>query len=150
MSGIDGIRKMKTLSPSTEYVVLTIHEDHRNVFEAICAGASGYLVKSLPPEEITAKIQEVVEGGAPMSPAIARQVLAMLSGKGTPANAYHLTDRETNVLNLMVEGLTRKEIAERLFISPSTVLTHCRNIHSKLHVHNRGGAVAKALKERLL
>jgi len=150
MSGIDGIRKMKTLSPSTEYVVLTIHEDHRNVFEAICAGASGYLVKSLPPEEIIAKIQEVVEGGVPMSPAVARQVLAMLSGKGTPANTYHLTERETDVLNLMVEGLTRKEIAERLFISPSTVLTHCRNIHSKLHVHSRGGAVAKALKERLL
>jgi DNA-binding NarL/FixJ family response regulator len=149
MSGIEGIRKMKALSPSTEYVVLTIHEDHRNVFEAICAGATGYLVKSLPPEEIMAKVQEVVEGGAPMNPTIARQVLAMLSGKGAP-NAYHLTDRETDVLNLMVEGLTRKEIAERLFISPSTVLTHCRNIHSKLHVHSRGGAVAKALKERLL
>jgi DNA-binding NarL/FixJ family response regulator len=150
MSGIDGILKMKTLSPSTEYVVLTIHEDHRNVFEAICAGASGYLVKSLPPEEIIAKIQEVVEGGVPMSPVIARQVLTMLSDKGKPANTYHLTERETDVLNLMVEGLTRKEIAERLFISPSTVLTHCRNIHSKLHVHSRGGAVAKALKERLL
>jgi len=150
MSGIEGIRKMKTLSPSTEFVVLTIHEEHHNVFDAICAGATGYLVKSLPPEEIIARVQEVLQGGAPMNPAIARRVLSMLSGKGTPANTYGLTGRERDVLNLMVEGLTRKEIAERLFISPSTVLTHSRNVYAKLHVHTRGSAVAKALKERLL
>ncbi len=150
MSGIEGIRKMKTLSPSTEFVVLTIHEEHHKVFEAICAGATGYLVKSLPPEEIIAKVYEVVEGGAPMNPAIARQVLLMLSGKEAPANTYGLTDREKDVLNLMVEGLTRREIADRLFVSPSTILTHSRNVYAKLHVHTRGGAVAKALKERLL
>ena len=150
MSGIEGIRKMKTLSPSTEFVVLTIREEHQDVFDAICAGATGYLVKNLPPEEIIAKVHEVVEGGAPMNPAIARQVLSMLSGKEAPANTYGLTDREKEVLTLMVEGLTRIEIAEKLFLSPSTILTHARNIYSKLHVHTRGGAVAKALKERLL
>ncbi len=150
MSGIEGIRKMKALSPSTEFVVLTIHEEHHNVFEAICAGATGYLVKSLPSEEIVARVREVVEGGAPMNPTIARQVLALLSGRSISPNAYGLTDRERDVLNLMVEGLTRKDIAERLFISPSTVLTHSRNIYTKLHVHTRGSAVAKALKERLV
>jgi DNA-binding NarL/FixJ family response regulator len=150
MSGIEGISKMKMLSPSTEFVVLTIHEEHQNVFEAICAGATGYLVKSLPRDEIVAKVQEVIAGGAPMNPTIARKVLTMLSGKAVSGSPYCLTDREREVLNLMVEGLTRKEIAERLFISPSTVMTHSQNVYSKLHVHRRGSAVAKALKERLL
>lgn len=150
MSGIDGIRRMKSLSPSTEFIVLTIHEEHQNVFEAICAGATGYLVKSLPPEDLVARVHEVLEGGAPMNPTIARQVLLMLSGKSLSANSYGLTDREREVLNLMVEGCTRKEIAEQLYISPSTVLTHSQNIYAKLHVHRRGSAVAKALKERLL
>jgi DNA-binding NarL/FixJ family response regulator len=150
MSGIEGIRRMKTFSPSTEFVVLTIHEEHQNVFDAICAGATGYLVKSLPPEGIIARIREVIEGGVPMTPHVARQVLQMLSGIAATRLAYGLTEREKEVLQLMVEGLTRKEIAERLLVSVSTVLTHSRNIYAKLHVHTRGGAVAKALKERLL
>ncbi len=150
MSGIEGIRRMKTLSPSTEFVVLTVREDHSNIFDAICAGANGYLVKNLPPDKIVEKVREVVDGGAPMNPTIARQVLALLSGRDLPPNTYGLTDREKDVLNLMVEGLTRNQIADRLFISHSTVLAHSRNIYAKLHVHTRGGAVAKALKERLL
>jgi len=149
MSGIDGIRRMKALSPSTEFIVLTIYESHQKVFEAICAGATGYLVKSLTPEEVVEKVREVIAGGAPMNPHIARQVLEMLSAASAPAGEYGLTVREKQVLELMVGGLTRKEIAEKLFISSSTVLTHSRNIYSKLHVHTRGGAVAKALRERL-
>jgi DNA-binding CsgD family transcriptional regulator len=85
-----------------------------------------------------------------MNPHIARQVLAMLSAVAGPAGEYGLTDREKQVLELMVEGLTRKDIADRLFVSPSTVLTHSRNVYSKLHVHTRGSAVAKALRERLV
>ena len=150
MSGIEGIRRMKALSPTTEFIVLTIHEEHRKVFEAICAGATGYLVKNLAPEEIVEKVLEVIDGGAPMNPTIARQVLEMLSKAPAPRGAYGLTEREKDVLNLMVEGLTRKEIASRLFISPTTVLTHSRNIYAKLHVHTQTGAVAKALKERLV
>jgi DNA-binding NarL/FixJ family response regulator len=150
MSGIDGIRQMKSLSPSTEFIVLTIYESHQKVFEAICAGATGYLVKSLTPDEVVEKVREVIAGGAPMNPHIARQVLAMLSSAAGPRGEYGLTDRERQVLELMVEGLTRKEIAEKLFVSPSTVLTHSRNVYSKLHVHTRGGAVAKALRERLI
>lgn len=150
MSGIEGIRRMKTLSPSTEFVVLTIHEEHQNVFEAICAGAGGYLVKNLPMAQIIEKVKEVLEGGAPMNPSIARKVLSMLSEKTSPSDLYGLTDREKEVLHLMIEGLTRNEMAEKLFISPSTVLTHSQNIYAKLHVHRRGSAVAKAIKERLL
>jgi DNA-binding NarL/FixJ family response regulator len=150
MSGIDGIRQMKSLSPSTEYIVLTIYETHQKVFEAICAGATGYLVKSLTAEEVVEKVREVIAGGAPMNPHIARQVLAMLSAVAGPTGEYGLTDREKQVLELMVEGLTRKNIADRLFVSPSTVLTHSRNVYSKLHVHTRGSAVAKALRERLV
>jgi len=149
MSGVEGIRRMKDLSPATDFVVLTIHEEHHNVWEAICAGATGYLVKSLAPEELVAKIREAAQGGAPLYPSVARQLLRMLSEKGS-GNNYQLTEREREVLTLMVDGLTRKEIAERLFISPSTVLTHSRNLYAKLHVHTRGGAVAKALKEHLL
>jgi DNA-binding NarL/FixJ family response regulator len=150
MSGTEGIREMKAVSPSTEFVVLTIHEEQQNVFEAICAGATGYLLKSLAPDEIIAKVREVVEGGVPMTPGIARKVLSLLSGKAPSPDEYGLTDREREILTLMVDGLTRKEIAERLFISPSTVITHSQNIYAKLHVHRRGSAVAKALKERLL
>jgi DNA-binding NarL/FixJ family response regulator len=150
MSGIDGIRKMKSLSPTTEFIVLTIYESHQKVFEAICAGATGYLVKSLTAEEVVEKIREVSAGGAPMNPHIARQVLSMLSSAAAPPGEYGLTDREKQVLELMVEGLTRKVIGERLFVSPSTVLTHSRNIYAKLHVHTRGSAVAKALRERLV
>ena len=150
MSGIDGIRQMKSLSPNTDFIVLTIYETHQKVFEAICAGATGYLVKNLTPDEVVEKIREVIAGGAPMNPHIARQVLAMLSAVAGPAGEYGLTDREKQVLELMVEGLTRKDIADRLFVSPSTVLTHSRNVYSKLHVHTRGSAVAKALRERLV
>lgn len=150
MTGIEGIRQMKGLSPSTEFIVLTIYESHQNVFEALCAGATGYLLKSLSPESLMEKVREVIAGGAPMSPSIARQVLAMLSAAVTPAGQYGLTRRENQVLDLMAEGLTRQQIAAKLFVSPSTILTHSRNIYSKLHVHRRAGAVAKALRERLI
>ena len=150
MSGIEGIRKMKDLSPATEFVVLTVHEERQNVFDAICAGATGYLVKNLPSEAIIEKIRESARGGAPMDPLIARRVLELITGQGGRGDAYGLTDREQEILTLMVKGMTRIDIAERLFISPPTVNTHSRNIYQKLHVHTRGGAVAKALKERLV
>jgi DNA-binding NarL/FixJ family response regulator len=150
MDGIEGIRRMKSLSPASEFIVLTIHEEHQSVFGAICAGATGYLLKTLPPDEIVSKIQEAGLGGVPMHPQIARQVLRMLSGGAANKPTYGLTRREGDVLRLMVDGMTRKEIAEKLFVSPSTVMTHICNIYAKLHVHTRGSVVAKALREKLL
>ena len=150
MSGIEGIRRLKELSPSTECIVLTVHEERHNVFDAICAGATGYLIKNLPPDAILEKIREAATGGSPMDPHIARLVLDILSGAAAERAAYGLTEREKDVLNLMVQGLTRQDIADKLFVSLSTIITHSRNIYAKLHVHTRGGAVAKALKERLI
>lgn len=150
MSGIEGIRQLKEISPSTEFIVLTVHEERQNVFDAICAGATGYLVKNLPADAILEKIREAARGGSPMDPHIARLVLEILSGAAASRESYGLTEREKDVLNLMVQGLKRQDIADRLFVSLSTVVTHSRNIYAKLHVHTRGGAVAKALKERLV
>lgn len=150
MSGIEGIRQMKVISPTTEFIVLTVHEERQNVFDAICAGATGYLVKNLPPETIVEKIWESARGGAPMDPLIARRVLEILSETNASRGEYGLTEREREVLTLMVQGMTRLDIAQKLFVSPPTINTHSRNIYEKLHVHTRGGAVAKALKERLV
>lgn len=150
MSGIEGIRRMKAISPATEFVVLTVHEERQKVFDAICAGATGYLVKNMPAQTIVEKIRECASGGAPMDPIIARRILEMLAGDANRHGAYALTERELEVLNLLVSGMTRREIADKLFVSVTTVNTHSCNIYQKLHVHTRGGAVAKALKERLV
>ena len=150
MSGIDGIRRIKSTSPATDLVILTIHEEDQNVFRAICAGASGYLLKSSPPGEIVDAIREVTGGGAPMNAQIARKVLTMFSDLATPKGDYGLTEREKEILHLMIDGLTKKAIARDLFVSSFTVETHIKNIYAKLHVHSGRGAVSKVLKEHLL
>jgi DNA-binding NarL/FixJ family response regulator len=150
MSGIDGVRELKKISPTTEFIILTVHEDDEKVFQAICAGATGYLLKSAPSDEIVQKIKEVGEGGSPMDAHIARKVLSMFARLSVPTHDYGLTDREMQILGLLVEGLTKHSVAEKLFVSPGTIHTHVRNIYEKLHVHSRSGAVAKALKEHLI
>jgi DNA-binding NarL/FixJ family response regulator len=150
MSGVEGIEKFKSFSCSTHIVILTVHNDDANVFNAICAGASGYLLKDSPPERIIAAINEVVEGGAPMNPPIARRVLEMFARREVPKGEYGLTEREKEILEFTVNGLTKKKIAEQLFVSYHTVNTHLKNIYSKLQVHTRSGAVSKVYKENLL
>ncbi len=150
MSGIDGVRQLKKISPSTDFIILTVHEDDEKVFKAICAGATGYLLKSAPTDEIVQKIKEVGEGGSPMDAHIARRVLGMFARLSVPTHDYGLTDREMQILGLLVEGHTKHMVAEKLFVSPGTIHTHVRNIYEKLHVHSRGGAIAKALKEHLI
>lgn len=150
MSGIDGLKRMKGISPATDVIMLTIHEDDENVFKAICAGASGYLLKSSTAEEILEAVREVLGGGAPMNAQIARKVLTMFSKIAAPKGDYGLTEREKEILKLTTDGLTKKGIAERLFLSYYTIDTHLKNIYTKLQVHTRGGAVAKVLKENLL
>ena len=150
VSGIEGVKRIKAVSPATDLIMLTIHEEDQNVFNAICAGASGYLLKSSPSGEIIRAINEVLAGGAPMNAQIARKVLTMFAGIAAPKAEYGLTDREKEILKLTTDGLTKKAIAERLFLSYFTIDTHLKNIYTKLQVHSRGGAVAKALKENLL
>jgi DNA-binding NarL/FixJ family response regulator len=150
MDGIEGASHVKAIAPSVDVVILTNYADDEKVFEALCSGASGYVLKTSSSNEITEAVQQVMDGGAPMTPQIARKVLAMFSRLKTPAGDYSLTDRETAILKLLVEGDTAKMIAGKLFVSYLTVRTHLKNIYSKLHVHSRGGAVAKVLRENLI
>jgi DNA-binding NarL/FixJ family response regulator len=148
-SGLEAVRTIKAISPSTRVVMLTVFDDHQKIFQAICAGASGYLVKTAPVERIVEAIREVLAGGAPMNPSVARSVLDMFARLAVPQHDYNLTAREQGILEMMTQGLTKKEIASQLSLSYHTVDTHLRNIYTKLHVHNRSGAVARALKDRL-
>lgn len=150
MSGLDGIPRFVAALPNVRVIVLTVFEDDEKIFRAICAGATGYLLKMSPVEEITAAIREVLAGGSPMNARIARRVLEMFARLAPPTTDYGLTDRERGVLELMVQGLIKKEIAAKLGLSVHTIDTHIRNIYDKLHVHTRSGAVAKALKEKLV
>jgi DNA-binding NarL/FixJ family response regulator len=150
MSGVEGITPLKKLLPETKIIMLTIHDEDDNVFRAICAGASGYLVKDLPARAIMDSIDEVLQGGAPMNAHIAKKVIEMFKKLALPPGDYNLTDREKEILKLLVNGLSKKEIAAQLFLSFHTIDTHLRHIYEKLEVHTRSGAIAKALQEKLL
>lgn len=148
-NGIEAVRKIKSLSPSTRVVMLTVFDDHEKIFKAVCAGACGYLLKTSPLDGLVESIHEALAGGAPMSPNVASSVLEMFAKMAQPKQDHGLTERELKVLELMTQGLIKKEIADRLNLSYHTVDTHLRNIYTKLHVHCSAGAVAKALKGRL-
>jgi len=151
MSGLEGIEQFKALSPTTHIIILTAFEDTDKIFRAICAGASGYLLKTSTASAIEAAIREVVGGGAPMTPQIARSVLGLFAKMATPAPSpdQGLSRREKETLEYLVQGLATKEIADRLDLSIHTVDTHLRNIYRKLHVHSRAGAVGKMIQSKL-
>ncbi len=149
MNGIDGLKKIKAISPTTRVVMLTVFEDHERVFRAICSGASGYLLKASPFDRIVESVHQVMAGGSPMTPRVATSVLEMFTRMAGPKTDFGLTEREREVLELMKEGLTKKEIAGRLELSFHTVDDYLRNIYAKLHVHSQAGAVAKAMKHEL-
>jgi len=150
MSGIEGVRRIKKITPTTDVIMLTVYDDDDKVFEAICAGASGYLLKDAPADSILVAISEVLQGGAPMNAHIARRMIKMFTSLVAPRSDYGLTAREREVLHLLTEGLTKRQIADKLFLSFYTIDTHVRNIYAKLHVHSRIGVAEKVLKERLL
>jgi DNA-binding NarL/FixJ family response regulator len=153
MGGIEGIKKAKALLPELTILVITVYEENDLIFEAICAGASGYLVKKTPPSKLLEAIKEAHDGGAPMSSHIARKVFDFFQTKKptpTPKSAYALTPREKEILTGLVEGHNFKSIADSLFISIETVRYHFRNIYRKLHVHSQSEAVAKAIKEGII
>lgn len=146
MSGIEVLGPLRVRWPEAEVLMLTVHDDPDRVFEALKAGASGYLVKTTPPAEVLSAIQELHAGGAPMSASVARKVV-MAFHKPTPSSEG-LTPREREVLEHLVDAKTVRQIAETLFISRSTVAFHVRQIYEKLHVHSRAQAVARALGGR--
>lgn len=150
MSGIDGIARFKALSPACHIIMFSVFDDPARVFDAICAGASGYLLKSESLERIVGAVQEVLRGGAPMSPEIARSVLDRFSRLRPSTGAVELSERERDVLRLLADGLTKKEISIKLDLSLHTVDNYVRRIYAKLHVNTLGGAVAKALREGLV
>jgi DNA-binding NarL/FixJ family response regulator len=151
MNGIDGTCILRERFPAIPILALTVYDDDDNVFNAICAGASGYLLKNTPPARLLECIREVVNGGAPMSPEVARRVLTLFRKFRPPARApSHLTPQETELLKLMVEGHHYKTAAAALNISTNTVSFHLKNIYEKLQVHSKTEAVAKALRERLI
>ncbi len=153
IGGVEGIKKVKALLPDLTILVLTVYEENDRVFDALCAGASGYLVKKTPPSKLLEAIKEAHEGGAPMSSHIARKVIDFFQVKKpvSPQKIeYLLTPREKEILSGLVEGHNFKFISDSLFISIETVRFHFRNIYKKLHVHSQSEAVAKAIKEGII
>jgi DNA-binding NarL/FixJ family response regulator len=150
MNGIEGIRRIKAIAPSTEVVVLTVFDDNENVVHAIAAGAVGYLHKSSSMETIVESLKSILVGGAPINPHIARKVLELFASSSLPKEDYGLTRREKQILSLLIEDIPLKQVADRLSVSIHTVNMHLRNTYGKLQVQSRSGAVAKALKEHLL
>ncbi|MGV3773448.1 MAG: response regulator [Verrucomicrobiales bacterium] len=149
MDGLTGIGRFKQVAPQIHIIMLTVFDDHQKIFRAICAGASGYLLKGAQPEKIAEAIHEVLNGGAPMNSRIARTVLEMFTRLAAPSKDYGLTHREKEILEQLVKGLTKKEIATQVNVSYHTIDSHLRNIYTKLQVNTRTGAVAKALQEHL-
>ena len=151
ISGIEGAEQVKKILPETFILMLTIYEDDARVFQAVCAGADGYLLKKSSPIEILQALKDVIAGGVPMTPSIAQQVIKMFRHYAPkPEHCEGLTSREFDVLKALVEGLDYKQIAQRLFISLDTVRNHIRHIYEKLHVHSKSEAVARALQQHLV
>jgi DNA-binding NarL/FixJ family response regulator len=151
MSGIDGIRAIRERMPEVPILALTVYDSDDQVFRALCAGASGYLLKNTPPARLLESLREVASGGAPMSPEVARRVLRLFREFRPPVQAaYHLTPQEHELLKLLVDGHHKKTAAATLGISVNTVSFHLKHIYGKLQVHSKTEAVAKALRERLI
>jgi DNA-binding NarL/FixJ family response regulator len=151
LNGIEGIRLFKERFPELLFLTLTVHDDDERIFDALCAGASGYLLKKTPPARLVESVREAMQGGAPMSPEIARRVIKLFREIRPPERAdYNLTPHETRILKLLVEGHNYKTAAATLDVAPTTINFHLQNIYQKLQVHSKTQAVAKALRNRLI
>ena len=150
-NGLQGLKLIRQHNTDVKVLMLTVFDDNKNVFEALKSGANGYLLKKTPPAKILEYIQDVQSGGAPMTSSIASQVLKMFSEIPTPQNEdYNLSEREKNVLQLLVNGYSYKMIAAELFIAIDTVRSHIKKIYEKLQVNSKSEAVAKAFKNRIV
>jgi DNA-binding NarL/FixJ family response regulator len=151
MSGIEGIRLLRDSYPKMLVLMLTVYDDNERIFEALCAGACGYLLKKTPPQKLVEGLHEAINGGAPMSPEVARRVITLFRDVRPPARAEHdLTPHEVRLLKLMAEGHSYKSAAAILHVTPHAVSFHLRHIYEKLQVHTKSEAVAKAFRNRLV
>jgi DNA-binding NarL/FixJ family response regulator len=153
MNGIEATRIIKEKFPDIPILIQTVFLDDNYIFDAICAGASGYILKSTTPAGYIQAIADVQSGGSPISPGIAKKVLALFRTNLQPTNAiidYDLTTQEKKILQLLVGGKSYKLIAADLYISFETVKTHIKNIYAKLHVHSGTEAVSKALRDKIV
>ena len=149
-SGLEVIGEVHAHAPECRVAILTVFENEKKIGAAISAGACGYLLKTARPAEIVAAIHEAGEGGSPMSPAVATRVVQLLASLTKKSPPVSLSPREQEILKLIVEGLTAKEIADRLDVSIHTTDTHTRHMFKKLGVHSRAAAVARAIRDRLV
>jgi DNA-binding NarL/FixJ family response regulator len=151
MNGIDGIRVLKERHPELVVLMLTIYDDDERIFDALCAGASGYLLKNTEPARLLDSLREAASGGAPMSPEVARRVIALFREFRPPASTtYELTPHEVRLLRLFVEGHNYRTAAAELGVTVHTISFHLRSIYDKLQVHSKSAAVAKALRSRIV
>jgi DNA-binding NarL/FixJ family response regulator len=151
MSGIEGIRIIKDLHPDLTVLVLTVYDDNEKIFDALCAGATGYLLKQTEPAELLRSVKEAVAGGAPMSPEVAARVIKLFREVRPPEKVdYDLTPHELRLLKLLVDGHNYVTASEQLKISYNTIKFHVRNIYDKLQVHSKSEAVAIAMRDRLV
>ena len=149
-SGLDALADVLSLAPDCRVVILTVFEDENKIADSIRAGACGYLLKTALPDDIVEAIHEAASGGSPMSPAIASSVVKLLAKLMKPSTPVSLSPREREMLTLIVDGLTAKEMAGRLDVSVHTIDTHTRHLFRKLGVHSRAAATARALRDRLV
>jgi DNA-binding NarL/FixJ family response regulator len=153
--GIDGLKRIRAQGHPCKILMLTVFDDRKSIFEAVRAGADGYLLKKTPPAKLLEHLKDLYEGGAPMTASIARQIIEMFNqlheaGEAKKGEEFNLTQREKEVLQLMVKGYTYKPASTELYISVETIRSHIKNIYEKLHVNSKSEAVAKAFKNKLL
>ena len=149
-NGIEATKEIKEHFPAVQICMQTVFEDDDKVFASLCAGASGYILKNTLPDKILQAIREVNDGGAFFTPSIAKKVLFNFQQQPEKAEYIKLTDKEKEVLKYLVEGMSYKMIADKIFLSVHTIHSHIKNIYEKLHVNSKGEAVAKAIKNRLV
>ncbi len=151
VNGIEGLKRVRTVNAAVKILMLTVFDDNKNVFEAISNGANGYILKKTPPAKLLEYIAEAQTGGAPMTASVATQVLKMFSSMNNDKGEdYNLSEREKQVLQLLVDGYSYKMIAGEMYIAIDTVRSHIKKIYEKLHVNSKSEAVAKAFKDRLV
>jgi DNA-binding NarL/FixJ family response regulator len=153
MSGIEGVKYLKEKYPDIIIVMCTVHDDSEEIFQAICAGAVGYLTKRTSPEELIKALNEAYNGGSPMTPSVARKVISSfqnINDSNTDNKTSELNEREQQILSLMAQGKSYNTIADEVCLSVDGVYYHIRHIYEKLHVHSRAEAVAQGIKKRLI